>query len=81
MAKHHKTDKTLVEKMLDKAGIAYVPYEFPTEEVGVVALMNANRCVGAVFVPCRFHEIFQRYHADFAIAGNLTQLFIINMPI
>ena len=34
MAKHHnKVEKTLVEKMLDKAGIAYVPYEFPTEEV------------------------------------------------
>ena len=40
MAKHHKTDKTLVEKMLDKAGIAYVPYEFPTEEVGDVAQLT-----------------------------------------
>ncbi len=35
MAKHHKTDKTLVEKMLDKAGIAYVPYEFPTKKLAM----------------------------------------------
>ena len=42
MAKHHKTDKTLVEKMLDKAGIAYVPYEFPTEEVGDVAQLTVD---------------------------------------
>ena len=43
MAKHHnKVEKTLVEKMLDKAGIAYVPYEFPTEEVGDVAQLTVD---------------------------------------
>lgn len=43
MAKHHnKVEKTLVEKMLDKAGIAYVPYEFPTEEVGDVAQLTID---------------------------------------
>ncbi|MFD1431805.1 Cys-tRNA(Pro) deacylase [Lacticaseibacillus yichunensis] len=42
MAKHKKEDKTLVEKMLDKAKIAYVPYEFPTHEAGDVAQLSVD---------------------------------------
>lgn len=41
MAKH-KDDKTLVEKMLDKQNVAYVPYTFPTAEVGDVAQLQVD---------------------------------------
>lgn len=41
MAKHQE-DKTLVEKMLDKQNVAYVPYTFPTVEAGDVAQLQVD---------------------------------------
>ncbi|WP_461224250.1 Cys-tRNA(Pro) deacylase [Lacticaseibacillus suihuaensis] len=42
MSKKKRDDKTLVEKMLDKAKVAYVPYEFPTHEQGDVAQLSVD---------------------------------------
>ncbi|WP_179395519.1 Cys-tRNA(Pro) deacylase [Lacticaseibacillus absianus] len=42
MAKKKKDEKTLVEKMLDKAKIPYTPYEFPTHAEGDVAQLTVE---------------------------------------
>ncbi|WP_125704279.1 Cys-tRNA(Pro) deacylase [Lacticaseibacillus daqingensis] len=42
MTKKKKDDKTLVEKMLDKANIAYQSYEFPTHAEGDVAQLTVE---------------------------------------
>lgn len=43
MAKKAKDDKTLVEKMLDKAKLAYTPYVFSTREDGDVTALDHAR--------------------------------------
>lgn len=62
MAKKAKEDKTLVEKMLDKQNVAYVPYAFETHAEGDVAQLSVNH------LGVDEHKIFK----TLALTGNKT---------